>query len=149
MYLPNECICDEDDQQYTWVLNKLTGTCDNGFSVGYTICTIIHFWWITMILVFNKNGGHAWGNEGTSPHQELSVRKENRRKERKMRLMSPPMWIMVLLHFRVGLSLYKIPKRVLWGLVGPLEDYCLLSKVSTLNMHEQANQHLSPPRVSP
>ena len=61
--------------------------------------------------------------QGASPHQELSVRKEKRKtegkKERKMRLMFPPMWITVLLHFRVGLSLYIIPKWTLRGLAGP------------------------------
>ena len=33
--------------------------------------------------------------------------------------MLPPVWIMVLIHFRVGLSLYVIPKWASWELEGP------------------------------
>ena len=38
----------------------------------------------------------------------------------------------MLLHFRVGLHLYVIPKLNIRESEGP-EDYCLLSKVNTLN----------------
>ena len=41
--------------------------------------------------------------------------------------MLPAVWIMVLLHFQVDLSLYIILKRALQELEGP-KDYCLLSK---------------------
>ena len=40
------------------------------------------------------------------------------KKERKTIPMLPPAWIMVLLHFRVGSSLYVIPKRALQVLLG-------------------------------
>ena len=68
--------------------------------------------------------------------------------DEKMTPMFPPIWIMVLLHFLVDLSLYVIPKRVSQELAGH-RRFCLLSKVNTLNGHGQANQHLSPQRASP
>ena len=53
-------------------------------------------------------------------------------------------YIMVLmLRFRVGLTLYVIPKRAFRYLRGS-EDYELLSKANTLN---QAGRHLSPSRA--
>ena len=67
---------------------------------------------------------------------------------RKTTLLLPPAWIMMLLRFRVGLSLYVIPKHALWD-VEDLKDYCLLSKVSTLNKCKQTGWHLSPHRQAP
>ena len=55
---------------------------------------------------------------------------------RKTTLMLPIVWIMVLLHFWVDLSLHVISKGELQELKN---NYCLLSKVITLNMHKQVN----------
>ena len=55
-----------------------------------------------------------------------------------MTMLLPPAWIMVLLHFRVGLSLYVIQNRHYKNKKAP-EDYHLLLKVNTLNGHGQAN----------
>jgi hypothetical protein len=49
--------------------------------------------------------------------------------------------IMVLLHLRVGLNLYVIPKQVSEEL-----DYSFLLKVITLNERRQAGQHLFSPK---
>ena len=61
--------------------------------------------------------------------QDASYGQGNKKKEkRKMTMMLPPAWIMVLLHFRAGLSLCVIPKRALqeyegpWRLPPPFED---------------------------
>ena len=67
-------------------------------------------------------------------------------KEERWHLMFPPMWIKVLLHFQVGLTLYVMPKRALWQLEKPWWLF-FLPKVSTLNEHKQVGRHLSPPRV--
>ena len=45
--------------------------------------------------------------------------------------MLPPMWIMTLLHFQVGLNLHVIPKPARRELDGP-NNYCLLLKMKHL-----------------
>jgi hypothetical protein len=57
--------------------------------------------------------------------------------------MLPPVRVMVLLHFQVGLSVYVIPKRALQELEGPQR---LLPPLEGehLNKRVQARRHLSP-----
>lgn len=68
-------------------------------------------------------------------------------KERKTTLMLPPAWIMMLLHFLVCLRLHVIPNGALRELEAP-DNYCLLSRVNTLNGCGQPSWHLSP-RANP
>ena len=58
------------------------------------------------------------------------------RKTWKATSMLPPAWLMVFLTFWVGLSLYESRNRHYknWGAT---KDYCLLSKVNTLNSQDK------------
>ena len=79
-----------------------------------------------------------------STHKGYSSRRKMGKERQTITL--PPAWIMVLLHFRVGLSLYVILKHVAWELEG---SWRLLlppfSKVNTLNGCGQA----APVPISP
>jgi hypothetical protein len=70
------------------------------------------------------------------------------RKKRKITPMLPPTWIMLLLRFRVGSSLYVIPKRVLQELEGPQR---LLPPLESEHIEWVQTSKLAPisPRASP
>ena len=69
--------------------------------------------------------------------------------ERKMTPMLPPAWIMVLLHFWVGPSLYGFPKGKSHELKGPLKIAASFQRGAPWDGHGQAGMHLSPSRASP
>ena len=103
--------------------------------------------------ILNLNGHQVMQNfrhfHATKAWRIVTCSLKEMGKERKTTPMLPPTWIMVLPHFRVGVSvsLYVIPKQALRELEAP-QRLLPPFKVNTLNGHEQSGRDLSLPRAS-